>query len=129
MDFIKEMLAFERWLCTNYLPPLSQLLWHKLFMLCNGAGWPEWIVVENASLMAQLHLKRTASFLEYRDKLIECGLVEYQKGRKGHPNRYRLHSVIGFQVESQNGNSFKLKAQTVPQTVPQTPKHGNCHRP
>ena len=94
MNFIKEILAFEQWLRTNHLPPISQLLWYKIFLLCNGAGWPEWVVVENAALMAQIHLSNEASFIRYRDKLLEHGLIEYQKGKKGSPNKYKLNSVL-----------------------------------
>jgi len=124
IDFIREILAFERWLRTNHLPATSQLLWYKLFMLCNSAGWAEWVVVENAALMAQIHLGNKASFIRYRDNLLESGLIEYRKGRKGHPNQYKLHSVI----EKINGNELQpktasqingcnLKPQTVPQNI------------
>ncbi|MCL2840310.1 MAG: DnaD domain protein [Defluviitaleaceae bacterium] len=111
MDFIREILAFERWLYTNHLPPISQLIWYKLFMLCNGAGWPEWVVVENAALMAQIHLSNKASFIGYRDKLLECELIEYQKGRKGSPNRYKMCSLIGEE------NRYELKPQMIPKTA------------
>ena len=94
MNFIKEQLAFEQWLYTNHLPPMAQLLWHKIFMLFNGAGWPEWIAVENQALMVRLHLKNETSFIRYRDMLLTNGFIEYQKGRKGTPNRYKMNSVV-----------------------------------
>ena len=96
MDFIREIKAFEQWLRTNYLPPFAQLMWYKLFVLCNGAGWPEWFVVENNALMGLMHLSNKNSFVDYRNKLLESGLIEFKKGRKGHPSRYKLNSVIAM---------------------------------
>ena len=95
MDFIREINAFERWLRTNYLPLASQMLWYKLFMLSNSAGWPEWVVVPNAELMALIQIENKNTFIAYRDKLIDAGLIEYQKGKKGSPNRYKLKSLLG----------------------------------
>jgi len=106
MNYIAEINAFERWLETNYLPALSQLLWYKMLMLANRAGWVEWIVVDNQRLMSLIQLKREATFIDLRQKLIDKGLIEYRKGKKGSPNQYRIISL-----------TFKLKAQTEVQTV------------
>ena len=109
MDFIREINAFEQWLRTNYLPPFSQLLWYKLFMLCNSAGWPEWFAVENLDLMGLIKLKNEKSFIEYRDKLLEAGLIDYIKGKKGSPNRYKLNSLLKC--------TYNSTAQTTAQTT------------
>lgn len=107
MNYIAEVNAFERWLETNYLPSLAQLLWYKLIMLCNKAGWCEWVTVDNQRLMALIQLKREATFIELRNKLIDAGLIEYRKGKKGSPNQYKI-------------NTFNLKVQTEVETVVQT---------
>jgi hypothetical protein len=107
MNYIAEVNAFERWLETNYLPSLAQLLWYKLIMLCNKAGWCEWVTVDNQRLMALIQLKREATFIELRNKLIDAGLIEYRKGKKGSPNQYKI-------------NTFNLKVETEVQTVVNT---------
>lgn len=104
MNYIAEINAFERWLENNYLPPMSQLLWYKLIALCNRCGWPEWVTVDNQRLMAFIQLKREATFIDIRNKLIDAGLIEYRKGKKGSPNQYKI-------------NTFNLKVQTEVETV------------
>ena len=104
MNYIEEINAFERWLETNYLPSLAQLLWYKLMMLCNKSGWCEWVQVDNPTLMAFIQIKREQTFIDLRDKLIQAGLIEMQKGKKGCPNKYKI-------------NTFKLKVNTVVNTV------------
>ena len=93
MNYIAEINGFERWLETHSLPTLTQLLWYKLLYLSSRAGWPEWTQVDNRRLMVSLQIAREASLTESRDRLVNAGLVEYQKGRKGIPGRYRLISL------------------------------------
>ena len=90
MDYMREINAFERWNETNYLPCLSQLLWYRLMALCNRAGWPEWVAVDNQRLMGTIQCERKATLIALRDKLIENRLVEFRKGKKGSPNQYRM---------------------------------------
>jgi len=107
MNYLAEINAFEQWLETNYLPSSAQLLWYKLMMLDNKAGWSEWVTVDNQRLMALIQLKREATFIDIRNKLIEAGLIEYRKGKKGSPNQYKIIT-------------FNLKVQTEVNTVVQT---------
>lgn len=92
MNYIAEINAFERWLETHYLPISSQLLWYKLMGICNRSGWSEWVTVDNLRLMAAMQMGREATLIKARDELIKAGLIEYQKGKKGSPNRYRMLS-------------------------------------
>lgn len=114
MNYIAEINAFERWLETNHLPNLSQLLWYKLIMLNNRAGWAEWIQVDNQKLMALIQVESKNTFIRARDRLVESGAVFFKKGRKGYPNRYKLRSfcICGSKFEPQ------MEPQTEPQTTP-----------
>ena len=119
MDFIKEYLAFEKWLKINYLPSLSQLLWHKLFGLFNMSGWAEWVTVSNTDLMAMIQVKREATFIELRNHLIRAGLIEYRKGKKGSPNQYRYISICTFtgEVKTEVNTVVETEVNTVAETV------------
>ena len=116
MNYIAELNAFDRWLETNYLPALSELLWRKMIALFNRCGWAEWISVDNQRLMGLIQVKREATFIDYRNKLVEAGLIEYQKGKKGSPNRYKLISLS----EGKNHNTFTDEVQTVVNTEVQS---------
>lgn len=108
MNYIELINSFERWLEVNYLPVSSQLLWYKLIALFNRCGWSEWVTVDNQRLMALMQMKRESTFIECRDKLIVSGLFEFQKGKKGSPNRYKIK------------NTFKIVVQTEVQSVVNT---------
>lgn len=116
MNYMAELNAFDRWLETNYLPALSELLWRKMIALFNRCGWAEWISVDNQRLMGLIQVKREATFIDYRNKLVEAGLIEYQKGKKGSPNRYKLISLS----EVKNNNTFTSEVQTVVNTEVQS---------
>jgi len=116
LNYIAELNAFDRWLETNYLPALSELLWRKMVALFNRCGWAEWISVDNQRLMGLIQVKREATFIDYRNKLVEAGLIEYQKGKKGSPNRYKLISLS----EGKNHNTFTDEVQSVVNTEVQS---------
>lgn len=110
MSYIELINAFEKWLETNYLPSLAQLLWYKLIALFNKAGWSEWVTVDNHRLMALLGVKREATFISCRDRLIEAGIFEYQKGKKGSPNRYKI-CTINFESTNSSINSSEKSSK------------------
>lgn len=99
MTYIDLINAFERWLETNYLPISSQLLWYKLIALFNKCGWSEWVTVDNQRLMSVMQIKNEKTFIKCRDKLLETGLFEYKKGKKGSPNQYKINTV-NFTVQN-----------------------------
>ena len=119
---MREINAFERWLETNCLPILSQLLWYRLMALCNRAGWPEWVAVENQRLMGMIQCRREATLIDARDKLLEAGLLQFAKGKKSSPNRYHIvsftfknevKSVVNTVVNTVVESAVKTVAQTV----------------
>ena len=119
MTYIELINAFEKWLETNHLPNVAQLLWYKLIGLFNKARWSEWITVDNYRLMALLDVKREATFISYRDKLIDANLFEYQKGKKGSPNKYKICTVNFestndkkiYTVKNESPNSSQKRSQ------------------
>ena len=113
MNYISEIIAFEQWLETHYLPTSPQLLWYKLINLCNKSGWSEWVQVDNLRLMATTQMGREATLIKARDELIKAGLIEYQKGKKGCPNRYRIISFSEI-------NAFKKEVQNVDERAVQS---------
>ena len=118
MNYIFEIKAFEQWLETHYLPIQPQLLWYKLMYFCNRSGWSEWVTVDNLRLMAAMQMSREATLIKARGELIKAGLIEYQKGKKGSPNRYRMISLVEkntFKSEVQNEGKAKNTFKNVVQ--------------
>lgn len=106
MNYIAEINGFERWLETHPLPTLAQLLWYKLLYWSSRSGWPEWTQVDNRRLMVSLQIAREASLTESRERLVNAGLIEYQKGKKGSPGRYRMISIYATEC------AYNLKVQS-----------------
>jgi len=108
MNYLKEIVAFETWVELNPLPPNARVLWYQLMFIANKLCWQkEWFQIDNERLMFRLSIDSKNTFLRAREKLIENGLIEYKKGKKGSPNSYR---IIPFNDE--NGSFFE------PQTEP-----------
>lgn len=93
MTYIDYLNYFNQWLETNALPASSQLMYFKLLNIFNRAGWPEYVGVDTLRLQIMLDGAAKTTVTRARDKLVEAGFIEYQKGRKGAPNRYRLVKI------------------------------------
>lgn len=114
MNYLKEIIAFEREMEIRHLPANAQLLWYKLMMLCNKTGWQSWFQVDNPRLMAHLKMTRASTLIEARQKLILAGRIHYHRGKKGAPSQYHL---IPFESPQGEGQTV---GQSVPQSVPQS---------
>jgi len=117
MDYLREINSFERWLETNDLPPLSQLLWYRLMALCNRAGWPEWMAVDDQRLMGLIQSRRETVFAPVRDSLVEAGFLLVERGKKGRPSRYKM---VQFAMRSAAQSVAHTEVQSVVHTEVQT---------
>jgi hypothetical protein len=90
LNYFYALKCFEEWLATNYLPPISQLIMYKMISLFNSCGWKEWIVADNFYFMSICKVNSEKTFINWRDYLIKEGLIEYSKGAKNKPNKYKL---------------------------------------
>lgn len=111
MNYINLINAFERWLEINCLQSSAQLLWYKLISLFNKSGWREWIGVDNRRLMVMMQIKREATFIEIRNKLIEAKLFEFRRGKKGQPNQYKICTdTFESLYSSKKGNTYEIES-------------------
>jgi len=112
MTYIDLINAFEKWLETNYLQSSAQLLWYKIISLFNKSGWSEWIGVDNRRLMVMMQIKREATFIELRNKLLEAKLFEFKRGKKGQPNQYKICTDTFESINSSKNNiTYKFESQ------------------
>lgn len=90
MSYIAYLNGFNRWLGSNALEPVSQLLYFRLLDVFNCAGWPESVQVDNQRIMSMTGQHSEKSAIAARDRLISARLISYQRGKKGSPGRYAL---------------------------------------
>lgn len=110
--------VFEQWLETNYLPSLAQLIVYKLLKIFRKARWSEWVTVDNQRLMAETGIKREATFIEIRDKLIQTNLFFYKKGKKGCPNQYKINKeILYYDLYFQNSSIKRSKNSSINRNI------------
>lgn len=93
MTYIDYLNAFSLWLKANTLPATAQLMYFKLLLAFNEVGWPEDLPLDNLRLQEELGRVAKTTVIAARGKLTDAGLISFQKGRKGAPNRYRLLEI------------------------------------
>lgn len=111
MTYIDYLNDFNRWLESGNLPGGSQLMYFKLLNVFNRAGWPEYVQVDNLRMMLMIGVESKQAVVRAREKLVETGFIEFQKGKKGSPNRYylgkRSHNVTENVTKSVTVSSVK----------------------
>lgn len=95
MNYLLQIVAFEKWCETNSLPPAAQLLWYKLMHVANGTGWREWFGVDNQRAMWLIRTRDEKTLIRNREKLIQSGLIRYKRGSKGKPSQYKIVTLTG----------------------------------
>lgn len=115
IDYLND---FNRWLESGNLPGGSQLMYFKLLNVFNRAGWPEYVRVDNLRMMLMIGVESKQAVVRARDKLAEAGFIEFQKGKKGSPNRYYLVKRSHFVTENVTVSVPESVPVSVPENVP-----------
>lgn len=93
MNYLQEVVAFNRWKEVNQLPATAIALWHELMHICNKSGWMQEFTVPNGVLQSYAGLSRK-QLDNARMQLIDAGLIVYKKGKK--VNQAGKYSIVSF---------------------------------
>ncbi|MDO5434634.1 restriction endonuclease subunit S [Eubacterium sp.] len=99
MNYLTELLAFYHWLSAHPMPGLLQAYWHLLMYFNNKSAlpdvsgvwhWPVAFKAPNSVVMAYLGLDDRRKVMRQRSKLVEAGLVTYEKDTSNRAGWYRM---------------------------------------
>lgn len=127
MDYLKEILAFEKWLETNPdVPPTAQALWYKLMAVNNKCYWQEWFQCANTRLMGMMNISSDKTLSAARVLLVEKMRIYYHEGsNRKIAGRYSIiplvqYSTVKNTVEKEIDipqESLTIEVSTVKNTV------------
>jgi len=123
MNYIKELRAFKDWLLLNELPTSAIALWHTLMAINNMTGWKSRFNAPNPVVEKLTGLSKQG-LVNARIKLIEAGLIEYEKGKKGKAPTYKMISLVNsvdqsdYQSEYQSEYQYEYQSNTQSLTIP-----------
>ncbi|QGH32587.1 DnaD domain protein [Gracilibacillus salitolerans] len=93
MNYLQEVVEFNRWKEVNQLPATAIALWHELMAMNNKCGWKQEFTVPNGILQSYAGLSRKQ--LDHaRMLLIDHGLITYKKAKK--VNQAGKYSIVPF---------------------------------
>ena len=81
------------------LPTTAQLLWYKLMQFANRLYWPEWFSIDNDRLTSIIGAGSDQTVRKARQQLADAGLLQFEKGVKGRPSRYKLIPVTTIEAQ------------------------------
>ena len=88
--YVGHINGFSRVCAGRKVGLTAQLLMLKIFGLFARAGWREWISIDNHELMREIGCASETTIISARNRLSELGFIDYQRGFKHVPARYRL---------------------------------------
>ena len=120
MKYLDLLNAFDEWIEQNSISTCQIAIWYRLAALYNKLGRPEWVSVDNLKLMWMAQISNKNTFIKNRDKLIELRLIEFEKGKKGKPNQYKVATEV-LVNSPKKGNKFEpeIEPEIAPKVAPQ----------
>jgi DnaD/phage-associated family protein len=105
MNYLQEIVAFNRWKEVNQIPATAIALWHELMSINNKCGWKKEFTVPNGVLQSYAGLSRK-QLNHARNILIQNNLITYKKSsRVNQAGKYSIISIVqkGIQEGTQEG--------------------------
>ena len=90
MNYLKQIIAFDKWEELHPLSDKAYRLWFKLMAIANASGWDEWLSVPLLKLKSELHTTSDQTVVNARNALVQAGRLEVRKGKHGKSANYRL---------------------------------------
>ena len=96
MNYGRQIKAFEGLLVKNpwRLSRSAQVLWYRLVNLADQQGGVWEVAIEGPNLEHLMGASQK-TFFEARAELEDQGFVEYKRGVKASPSRYKLKKLYG----------------------------------
>lgn len=94
MDYIEQITAFNRFTEQTKISLRAQVMYLKLFNSATLNEGKEWFPYASDKLMQAVGISTGKTFYLNRSELINLGLIECKKGRKGKSPQYRLVPFI-----------------------------------
>lgn len=90
--YIDKINSFNRFTEQHQtVSPGAQLLWFKLIDRANRSGWPDWFQVGAKTLMELIGVESKNTFNNYKNELLQLGLIDYKRGRRGKLSRFHIN--------------------------------------
>lgn len=110
MNYLKQIVAFDKWEELHPLSDKAYRLWFKLMAIANTSGWDEWLSVPLLKLKSELHTSSDQTIMNARNSLVQAGRIEVRKGKHGKSADYHL---IPFSEDNRgvsNGDTSGVKS-------------------
>lgn len=108
MNYLQEILSFEKLQEINLVSPGQARLWYVLMYINNLTGWKTWFTVASSTLEFRSGLSRSG-VIKARNELKQLGYIDFQtNGRKA--TSYRIISLT--QDSTQDGAQPSVQGST-----------------
>lgn len=114
MNYLQEILNFEKLQELNQVSPGQARLWYVLMYINNLTGWKTWFTVANSTLEFRSRLSRSG-INRARNELKQLGYIDFKSnGRKA--TSYRMIPLMQYSTQDSVQSSVQTSTQRSTQT-------------
>lgn len=118
MNYLQEILNFEKLQELNQVSPGQARLWYVLMYINNLTGWKTWFTVANSTLEFRSRLSRSG-INKARNELKQLGYIDFKSnGRKA--TSYRMIPLMQYSTQGSTQTGVQSSVQTSTQGSTQT---------
>lgn len=127
MNYIKQINGFWNWVLLNGISQGEMVLYMAVLHCANVSNWKSSLTIPNSTLLSLTKISDRAQLNKVRNRLIQTGLIRYEKGSRGKTGTYVIKKLygendtgIGVNMCSENNTGSDTQPDTYPDTYPGT---------
>lgn len=111
MDYMRQLNGFWRWRQTNQVSHSQVDLYFAILAIGNSCGWKEQFTIANKTLVGMCQLSES-ELHKQRLVLIQTGLIDYKKGKKGQAGTYFINPLYETNMDINMDSNTAINTAT-----------------
>lgn len=131
MTYIDRINAFWNWVQFNEIGSNGAILYLAMLHCANRAAWPKFVSIPNRVLLSLTGLSMD-TLKAQRNKLVQLGVIDYAKGKKGKAALYSFPDLsVNFDSFCELGGNFPPNnpPNSTPNSTPNNPPNSTPNTP
>lgn len=112
MDYMRQLNGFWNFRQTNMLTHVQADLYFSLLACANAARWRSPLCIPNSTLSGMCQICKT-ELHKNRLSLIQKGLIEYSKGKKGTAGKYIIVPLYETKGETNHETNVRTNQRNI----------------
>ena len=117
MKYISQLNGFWNWRTINRISHGEVDLYFALLHIANTTKWKSSFNVPNSTLLRLTHFNDNSALIKSRNKLVQSGLIQYQKGKDKKAGVYKIKCLYSNETDTEMDTEMDTDLDTEMDTI------------